>query len=144
MTKFEKVTEETQELFSKLVSDYMLDNYVNIELLSSPSSKQITKVVKANDITKHKTNVDVFVLINENVFDKLEDDDRLIMAEHTIAGISYNTEKDKLELRNPDIVGHSGVLKKYGNDEFLRVNELVNLIFQQEKDKENDKKKSKK
>jgi hypothetical protein len=141
MAKFEKISQETQELFDGLISSYGIDNYINIEVLSLNTLKQLTSVVKANELTRHKTNIDIFILVNENIFDKLEDNDKKIMAEHAIAGVSYNTERDKLEIKNPDIIGYSGVLKKYGNDEFLRVNELVNLIFKQEKDKESDKKK---
>jgi hypothetical protein len=138
MAKYEEVFEDTKELFEGLVTSYNLDNYINIKYLSSTKLKEVGQAVKASDLVKYETKNDVYIVINEKVFDQLDEEQRLIMAEHIIAGISFNTEKDKLEMRKPDILAHSGVLKKYGVDKFLQVNEIVKLMFQQEKDVEED------
>jgi hypothetical protein len=58
--------------------------------------------------------------------------------EESLAGIHYNTEKDKLEMTNPDVITYSGVLAKYGFDKWNVMRESIITLQQAEKQQEDE------
>jgi hypothetical protein len=136
---FTDVSKETQKLFTTLIDDANLERVINIKLLSCNELKQIGKVVKANDLLKFMTDNDVIILINEVIFDQLEGDQKELVAQELIAYVSYDFEKAKLVITQPDVNTFSLVLKKVGSDKYLRIQEIIRLAFEQLKEKEADK-----
>lgn len=136
MAKFEEPFEDSKELFTTLIANAELNRSVNIEVLVNNRQKDIYKLYKTNDLTKYKTGVDVFIVINEKVFDQLSDEQKLIVADESIAGIHYDSEKEKLTISKPDVSTFSGLLKKYGEKMYLELNELIKLIYAQEQNEE--------
>jgi|694.fasta_scaffold00011_44 hypothetical protein len=136
---FTDVSKETQKLFTNLIDDANLERVINIKLLSCNELKQIGKVVKANDLLKFMTDNDVIILINEVIFDQLEGDQKELVAQELIAYVSYDFEKAKLVITQPDVNTFSLVLKKVGSDKYLRIQEIIRLAFEQLKEKEADK-----
>lgn len=136
MAKFEEPFEDSKELFTTLIATAELNRSVNIEVLVNNRQKDIYKLYKTNDLTKYKTGVDVFIVINEKVFDQLSDEQKLIVADESIAGIHYDSEKEKLTISKPDVSTFSGLLKKYGEKMYLELNELIKLIYAQEQNEE--------
>lgn len=136
---FTDVSKETQKLFTNLIDDANLERVINIKLLSCNELKQIGKVVKANDLLKFMTDNDVIILINEVIFDQLESDQKELVAQELIAYVSYDFEKAKLVITQPDVNTFSLVLKKVGSDKYLRIQEIIRLAFEQLKEKEADK-----
>ena len=98
--------------------------------------KEIYKLIKNNDLTKYKTNVDVFMVINEKVFDQLSDVHKIIIADEALAGIHYDFEKDKLTIGKADFTTFSGLLQKYGADQCVELKELIKLIYSQKQESE--------
>ena len=113
---FTDVSKETQKLFTNLIDEANLERVINIKLLSCNELKQIGKVVKANDLLKFMTDNDVIILINEVIFDQLEGDQKELVAQELIAYVSYDFEKGKLVITQPDVNTFSLVLKKVGSD----------------------------
>jgi hypothetical protein len=136
MAKFEEPFEDTKELFNSLITLADLNQSINIEVLVNNRQKEIYKLFKTNDLTRYKTNVDVFLVINEMVFDQLSDEQKVIVADESLAGIHYDSEKEKLTLTKPDVSTYSGLLKKYGEKQYLELNELIKLIYSQERNTE--------
>lgn len=136
---FTDVSKETQKLFTNLIDEANLERVINIKLLSCNELKQIGKVVKANDLLKFMTDNDVIILINEVIFDQLEGDQKELVAQELIAYVSYDFEKGKLVITQPDVNTFSLVLKKVGSDKYLRIQEIIRLAFEQLKEKEADK-----
>jgi hypothetical protein len=131
MAKYNDVFPDTKEIFDEVIVGANLDNFVNILVLADNKQKDIGKVVKANPILKYKTDDDVVVIINESIFELLDDSLKLITAEMIMAGISYNSEKDKIEINKPDFTIHTGLLKKYGGDVCINLHEVIRAAFAQ-------------
>jgi hypothetical protein len=136
MAKFEQPFEDTKAIFDSLILNANLDRYVTIEVLVNNKQREIYKPIKTNDLTKYKTGVDVFLIINEKVFDQLSEVQKVIIGDEAISGIHYDSEKDKLTISKTDFTTYSGILKKYGAEQCIELKELVNLIYAQEKNSE--------
>ena len=136
MAKFEQPFEDTKTIFDALIVNADLDRNVTIEVLVNNRQKDIYKLVKTNDLTKYKTNIDVFIVINESVFDQLSDVQKVIVADEALAGIHYDNEKDKLIITKSDFSTFSGLLKKYGAEQCVELKELIKLIYSQEREAE--------
>ena len=53
-------------------------------------------------------------------------------ADSLIAGISFDSEKDKVLISKPDLSVHSGVLIKYGNEPYIRLHETMDELVAKE------------
>ena len=136
MAKFEQPFEDTKAIFDSLILNANLDRYVTIEVLVNNKQREIYKPIKTNDLTKYKTGVDVFLVINEKVFDQLSEVQKVIIGDEAISGIHYDNEKDKLVISKTDFTTYSGILKKYGAEQCIELKELINLIYAQQKNSE--------
>ena len=134
MAKYEEPFDDTQEIFDGVIANAELDRYVNIKLLSDNKSKTITKVVKANPLLKFETKNDLYIFVNEQIFEQLEDWQKVIVAEEALAGVYFDTEKDKLEIKKGDVETFSGLLSKYGYDRYEVVRESIKTLYQVEKE----------
>lgn len=138
MAKFEDVFDDTQTLFTSLLLNANLAQVVTVKLLTDNKQKDIYKVVKANDLVRYMTNNDVVIILNENIFDQLPEDQKKIIAEEAIASISFDFENDKLALAKPDLTTFSGIISKYSLEKYLETKELIRLLYSQEEDKKTD------
>jgi hypothetical protein len=134
MAKYEDPFKDTQEIFEGVIANADLERYVNIKLLSDNKSKTITKVVKANPLLKFETKNDLYIFVNEQVFEQLEGWQKLIVAEEALAGVYFDAEKDKLEIKKGDVETFSGLLSKYGYDRYEVVRESIKTLYQVEKE----------
>jgi hypothetical protein len=134
MAKYEEPFQDTQEIFGGVIANADLERFLNIKLLSDNKSKTITKVVKANPLLKFETKNDLYIFVNELVFEQLEDWQKVIVAEEAIAGVYYDNEKDKLEIKKGDIETYSGLLSKYGYDRYEVVRESIKTLYNVEKE----------
>jgi len=132
------VSTDTVKIFNRLIDDADLQRVINIKLLGCNELKVIGKVVKANDLLKFMTDNDAIILINEVIFDKLEGDQKELVAQELIAYLSYDFEKAKLIITQPDVNTFSLLLKRVGSDKYLQIQEVIKLAFDQLKDKESE------
>jgi hypothetical protein len=109
---------------------------VNIKILANNRLKEIGKIVKANDLLKHMTNEDAIVLLNERVFEQLENEQQLMVVEELIARLYFDSEKGKLTIINPDVNTFSLLLRKYGYDKYETLHESIKALFAQEAETE--------
>jgi predicted RNA-binding protein with PUA domain len=131
MAKFEEVFEDTQALFTNFISD--IDNLreVNIKILASKNLKEIGKVVKANDLLKFMTKEDIIILLNETIFEQLDDEQKMMVVEELLAAIYFDAEKSKVSIIKPDINTFSLLLRKYGYEKYETLHESVKALFAQ-------------
>jgi len=121
-----KITSDVQEVFDSVLVTTNLDNFITFDILSDNTlKKEGYKVQKSNDVLKFYSDADVIILVNENVFDKLDAEAKELLFVEALAGVSYDSEKDKLTVAQPDFTSHSGVIAKYGFDAVYRMKELI-------------------
>ena len=83
---------------------------------------------------KFETKNDLYIFVNEQIFEQLEDWQKVIVAEEALAGVYFDTEKDKLEIKKGDVETFSGLLSKYGYDRYEVVRESIKTLYQVEKE----------
>lgn len=140
MAKYEEVFEDTQTMFADAIDKSGLNRYANITVLANNKAKEITKISKANDLFKFKTGDDICIIINEKIFEKLTPEQQLIVVEESIAGISFDSEKDKIDNKTEDFKAFSGILRKYGFETIDVIRESIKSLYQIEKDQDDQRK----
>lgn len=134
MAKYSEVGEFNVNIFADQVAEADLERVLNVKVLADDRQKKIFKVIKANPLVKHMTGEDVIVVINEKIFNGLEDNQKRLVADEAITYIGFDFEKDKIHISNPDINVHTGILRKYGNDIYIGLQEQIKLIYDQKKE----------
>lgn len=129
MAKFETPFDDTMKIFQGVIDITDLEKVIVFDIVTNNKLKEIGKVSKTNDYEKHKTGVDVKIFINEEVFEKLDEIQKLIVVESLLAHVSYNYEKETLTITKPDVMGHSGVISKFGDKLYLNTLEIVKQTF---------------
>lgn len=107
---------------------------IDLKVLSVTKSKSILKVQRANATTHFLTKKDVVLLVYEEAFDRLSDEHKHILMEGAISNISYDTEKDKL---NVDIDFSREIFRmrrKYTN--YVDIAEESYIVIEQIEDEE--------
>lgn len=133
MSKYVEPFEDTQALFNEVIESSGLFNYINITVLTNNKEKEIFKINKANELLKYRTGDDVIITLNEKIFDSLTDEQKRIVVEEAIAYISFDAEKDKVVITQPDFKAHTGVLRKYSFETIEVVRESIKTLYQAEK-----------
>lgn len=100
MAKFSKVDENIQKLIDDINSEIGLDRYaVEFEgICPSREMKEAVKIVKANEYTEYKTGKEdlLFVLVNEPLFESVDEQTQYLWLRMAMDTWYYDTEKDKL------------------------------------------------
>lgn len=137
-SKFYEPYEDTKDLFREIIRNRGLDDAIKIKVLADNKQKDIGKVVKANALMKHMTNEDVIVIINEEVFERLDHGSQYVIAENILTGIHYDPAKEKVEVKKPTVNTYKGVISKHSIETFLKATELVDLAYQQIKEEKKE------
>lgn len=127
--KLDGVLKDTEDLFKKVLDQTSIPKSINFELIASNNMKDVGKVVKANEILKYMTEVDIIILLNENIFDRLEEDQKTMILEELLAQVYWDADSGKIKLIKPDVNTFSLLIKRYGIDFYLAVKESVVSIL---------------
>ena len=150
-SKFIDPYDDTLALFTEGLRNIGLVNSVNLLLLVDNKSKKIFKVKKADDVLRHRTNDDVIIFLNENVFERLPSDIKALVVIEALAYISCDLDSGKVEITKPDFEAHSGVLNQHTYPRINVARESIKSVYdvikqeeEERKAQEAEKKKSKK
>lgn len=140
-----KIVEISEDL-SKLVNNVVLTKTslksmgLDVRILGLTKSKDVAKVAKATDVIEWFAEGDNMILLYlyEPAFDKVDDVNKELWAEMALARVSYNLDKDKVELTS-ELDALFGMHSKYG-DLALRTAQLQVLTIQQLIDEEKQRK----
>jgi hypothetical protein len=136
MARYSEPEEDTKDLFNYYIELSGLHNFINIVIVNNPKSKDIFKIMKANEMLKYRAGDDVNIMINESILDQLTQEQREMVVQESLAGLHWDGEKDKLVISKPDVVTHSGVISKFGFDKYSQLHETIRLIYAQQEDSE--------
>jgi hypothetical protein len=73
--------------------------------------------------------VDVVFVINEDIFDMLDENYQEMVIDKLVAYISHDLEKGKTSKVAADIVEHESVMLHYGMDKLLSLRSEINRIY---------------
>jgi hypothetical protein len=126
--KYNQILTETEELFKSVLEETSIPRSVTFELVSADDLKEVGKVVKGNDLFKYMTKVDVVIILNEAIFDRLDDEQKRYILEELLATVHVDMDSSKLKLLKPDIETFSLLLKRYGIDFYMKMKEEISAI----------------
>lgn len=118
--------EDYEQLFNELIVEKDLARFISARVVYAPDLKEVGQVVKTNDITRFLTNTDVVIKLNEDIMDRLSDEQRVLVAEELITQVEVN-DKGKVSINKGDIQTHLLLLKKFSLDTY----EALQLSVQQ-------------
>ena len=88
---------------------------INLKVISVARAKQILKVTRANPTTQFLTNKDIILTIYEGAFDRLSDEYKEKLMEGALSNVTYDFDKDKLNVDNDFSREIFRMRKKYDN-----------------------------
>jgi hypothetical protein len=115
---------------------------IDLKVLSVTKSQSVLKVSRANATTHYLTNKDVILLVYEEAFDRLSDEFKNKLMEGAISNISYDSEKDKLNVEG-DVAKEMFRMRRK-HDNYVDVMETAYLVIQQIEDEEKQRKEEEK
>jgi hypothetical protein len=107
---------------------------VDLKVLSVTKSKSVLKVQRANAATHFMTKKDILLTVYEEAFDRLSDEHKNLLMEGVISNISYDTEKDKLNVDTDFAKEIFRMRRKYPN--YVDIAEETYLVIEQIEDEE--------
>jgi hypothetical protein len=114
---YEELFPDVQETFDKVIRNASgLAENVRIKVMALDNQKKIFTHTKTNKLYRKVTGIDVFVIINQRIFEGLMPDQQKMVAEEALCGISYSLSNSKILITQPDVKTYSGILRKYGYD----------------------------
>ena len=124
MAKFFKADESIVKLVDDIANELGLAQYgIDFETLDVVNLKEVVKIVKANEYAQYLSNREnlILVLINGEAFDLLPDipnegevDNKYMWLRLAMEQISYDSEKDKINIGCPTLTIPVGCWEKYG------------------------------
>jgi len=141
MAKFFEISEENQQIFDDIWQESGMFNYIDLKVVGTPKAKEVIKVQKTNPYAEYlgKCPDSIIVTVYEEVFDRLDDKNKKLLAKDALSLVSYDSEKDKINVGVPQIVVTVGGRMKYGDD-LINAAEAGVLAIQQVEDERREQK----
>ncbi len=136
MSKFVDVMEETQSIFDNVLMNTTIPHWVEFRLISNNNQKELYVVKKMSELFEVLTdNLNVVIVLNEEIFDKLEDEQKKLVFEEILTGIIVN-DNDKIYLEKPNFTTYSSMLQKHGDETMIRLKETILSLYEEKREKE--------
>lgn len=141
MAKFFELSDENQNYFVDEWNENGLYNFIDLKLLGVNKAKDVIKVQKTNPQAEYlgKCPDSVTCTVYEAAFDRLDDKAKKLLVKDALSVVSYDSEKDKINVGCPLIIVTIGGRAKYG-EELLNAAESATLAIQQIADEEAERK----
>ena len=115
---------------------------IDLKVISVTKSKNILKATKAGATIHYLTKKDAILVIYEEAFDRLTDEYKEKLMEGAISNISYDTEKDKLNVESDIAKEIFRMRRKYGN--YTDIIEASYIVMEEIEDEERRRKEEEK
>ncbi len=131
--RFSPVSEDIKDDFLSLANSNISYN-LTYSFIGDVKSKQMVQIKKMTDFNKFLTNTELMVVINQELYDRMDDEAKVILFEQELAKVHVNIDNGKIKIVKPDVVTFSGILKKWGHEKVARANQLTQEIEAQMED----------
>jgi hypothetical protein len=142
MAKIFETSKDFLELAQSKFEDAGLMHTVSLRVLSTKKAKNVLKVSRANAILNGVTRDDVVLIIYEEALDRLSDEFKSELMEGAFSNVSYDSEKDKLNVEG-DIAKEVFRMRRQ-HENYVDVMETSYLVIEQIEDEEKRKKEEEK
>ena len=143
MAKFFETSQDIAELVqSKWENTGLAQMGIELKLISVTKAKNILKASKAGATINYLTKKDAFLIIYEEAFDRLSDEYKERIIEGALSNISYDTDKDKLNVETDIAKELFRMRRKYEN--YVDIMEASYLVINQIEEEEKERKEAEK
>lgn len=143
MAKFFETSQDIAELVQSKWEDTGLAQMgIELKLISVTKAKNVLKASKAGATINYLTKKDAFLIIYEEAFDRLTDEYKEKIIEGALSNISYDTEKDKLNVESDIAKELFRMRRKYEN--YVDIMEASYLVISQIEEEEKERKEAEK
>jgi len=133
--KYYELSSDIVETISSVLKDIAVFN-INVKYIGSTKLKQLIKLQKVNDVISYTTNIDLIIIVNEDLYNRLEDNIIKILIHQELDRLEFDMMKDTFKIGKFKLQTNIGILKKYGIEQVAEANELIELTLSQMKDSE--------
>ena len=139
MAKFFETSADIAELAQDKFEDTGLAQMgIELKVISVTKAKNVLKASKAGATIQYLTKKDAILIVYEEVFDRLSDEYKEKLMEGALSNISYDTEKDKLNVETDIAKEIFRMRQKYEN--YVDMVEASYIVAQQIEDEEKQRK----
>ena len=143
MAKFFETSQDIAELVqSKWEETGLAQMGIELKLISVTKAKNVLKASKAGATINYLTKKDAFPIIYEEAFDRLSDEYKEKIIEGALSNISYDTDKDKLNVETDIAKELFRMRRKYEN--YIDIMEASYLVINQIEEEEKERKEAEK
>lgn len=143
MAKFFETSQDIAELVqSKWENTGLAQMGIELKLISVTKAKNVLKASKAGATINYLTKKDAFLIIYEEAFDRLSDEYKERIIEGALSNISYDTDKDKLNVETDIAKELFRMRRKYEN--YIDIIEASYLVINQIEEEEKERKEAEK
>jgi hypothetical protein len=143
MAKFFEASQDIAELVQSKWEDTGLAQMgIELKLISVTKAKNVIKASKAGATINYLTKKDAFLIIYEEAFDRLTDEYKEKIIEGALSNISYDAEKDKLNVEGDIAKELFRMRRKYEN--YVDIMEASYLVISQIEEEEKERKEAEK
>ena len=143
MAKFFETSQDIAELVqSKWENTGLAQMGIELKLISVTKAKNVLKASKAGATINYLTKKDAFLIIYEEAFDRLSDEYKERILEGALSNISYDTDKDKLNVETDIAKELFRMRRKYEN--YVDILEASYLVINQIEEEEKERKEAEK
>jgi len=134
--RFDKISDEVRDHFNDVYTKKSFPFKIGFKFINDSKLKQMVKVQKLSDMYQFLLEKEVLVLINEDLYDKMDEESQNILFEQELDKVSIHGETGKITMNKPDLVTFSPIMQKYGHEAVMRANQVEMLATEQSEDLE--------
>lgn len=131
---YQNASEDTIALFKERINLMYLDGLAWRVASHSDFKKSkdnmCGKLIINNPAQRALYGEDLIFVINEEVFDRLQELTKIIIIDKLLAQVSYDLEKETVKKSSPDIQEHSGILLRYKFDILQAVSAEISQVYE--------------
>jgi hypothetical protein len=143
MAKFFETSQDIAELAQAKWEDTGLSQMgIDLKVISVTKSKNVLKATKAGATIQYLTKKDAILVVYEEAFDRLTDEYKEKLMEGAISNISYDTEKDKLNVEGDIAKEIFRMRRKFDN--YTDIMEASYIVMEEIEDEERRRKEEEK
>ena len=135
--KFYDLSEDVIATFTEIYNSKSFPINIAFKYIGASKQKQLIKVSKLSDEWSFITGKDMKVSINEEIFDKFDEESKRILMEQALDKY-YVDANGNIKTTKPDFVTSSGMINKYGTEKLGRAFQVEDLLEQQTQDEQTE------
>ena len=144
MSKFSEISTEFKEMFFEQRDETTIPNWVEFTLTANNKMKDLYLIRKFDDLVEMLTSINIAVVVNEDIFFQLTDDQQKLVIKEILHGVVVDVENDKLSIEKFNFTTYSGLLAKVGAEPMIALKESIESLFRTKQEVEDQQKKAKK